>query len=398
MNDAGQWQIPEQPRQILGAEAYTSPEWFAAEQKTLFARSWVFAGVVSDLSEPGDYTTAQAGHYPLAAVRGRDGTLRGFHNICRHRGTEILEGAGNMGGAFVCPYHEWSYDLAGNLRGIPDEADCFPELDRAGLNLHGAGLAVFRDMVFLHPDPDANFQAWLGGVEDVAWPHDISALVETRDVTYEMNCNWKVFYENAIDGYHLKYLHRKTFGGPAPTGNDWVPKGDHLIWYYTEQKGRKSAIAKTVADRIKGDDQPTIPGAEDADYGGVYMLFPTTIALPNPYNFSVSQLLPLGAEKTLIRSRVWGIPGSKGRVSQNIEASERARDPHTGHVKLELLDCHPTETLDHQLEDMWICEKLQRAMHSPKFSVGALAKGGGGEATLEIFQNIVRQMVEGTNQ
>ncbi len=392
MNDAGRWQVPEAPKQVLAPEAYTSAEWFEAEQKHLFARSWIFAGVTLDLADPGDYTTAQAGPYPLAAVRGRDGVLRGFHNICRHRGTVILEGAGNMGGAFVCPYHEWTYDLAGNLKGIPDEANCFPELDRESMNLHGAGLAVFKDMVFLHPDPKADFEAWLGGIQDVAWPHDISNLVETRDVTYEMNCNWKVFYENAIDGYHLKYLHRKTFGGPAPTGNDWVPRGNHLVWYFTEE-GRKSAIAKTVADRVEKDDRPTIAGAEDADYGGVYMMFPTTIALPNPYNFSVSQLLPLGPEKTLIRSRVWGIEGSKGRIIQNIEASEKARDPHTGYVKLELLDRHPTDTLDHQLEDMWICEKVQRALHSPKFSVGALARGGGGEATLEIFQRIVREMV-----
>ena len=392
----GQWQVPKDPKQILEPAAYTSPEWFAAEQKNLFGKSWVFAGVLSDLAKPGDFTTAQAGHYPLAAVRGRDGELRGFHNICRHRGAEILERAGNMGGAFVCPYHEWTYDLAGKLKGIPEEADCFPGLDRSGLNLHDAGLAVFKDMVFLHPDPGADFQAWLGGLDQIAWPHDISTLVETRDVTYEMNCNWKIFYENAIDGYHLKYLHKKTFGGPAPAGNDFVPRGKHLVWYSTEIPGRNMAFPKKVAERLKSDDRPMIPGSESADYGGVYMLFPTTIALPNPYNFSVSQLIPLAADKTLIRSRVWGLPGGTGRASQNIAASERARDPHSGHVRLDLLDVHPTDSLDHQLEDMWICEKLQRAMHSPKFKVGPLAKGGGGEATLEIFQNIVRNYVEGT--
>ena len=263
------------------------------------------------------------------------------------------------------------------------------------MNLHGAGLAVFRNMVFLHPDPEADFQSWLGGVDEIAWPHDILTLVETRDVTYELNCNWKVFYENAIDGNHLKYLHKRTFGDPAPAGNDFVPRGNHLVWYSTEIKGRKMAFPKNVALRLKDDDRPMIPGAEGVDYGGVYMLFPTTIAIPNPYNFSVSQLIPLGAEKTLIRSRVWGIAGSKGRASQNIEASERARDPHLGHVKLELLDVHPTDSLDHQLEDMWICKKVQRAMHSPKHSVGALAKGGGGEATLEIFQRMVQEAVQG---
>ena len=91
-----QWQVPEQPQQVLGSDAYTSPAWFAAEQKALFRKSWVFAGVIMDLAQPGDYTTAQAGPYPLTAVRGRDGKLRGFHNICRHRGTVILDGAGNM--------------------------------------------------------------------------------------------------------------------------------------------------------------------------------------------------------------------------------------------------------------------------------------------------------------
>lgn len=385
--------IPAEPRQQLTPHAYTSTDWYEREQKELFGRSWIFAGVTSDLANAGDYVTVQVGHHPLIVVRGRDGEFRGFHNLCRHRGSALLEGSGNTGNGFICPYHAWSYDLDGTLTAVTNQAACFPDLDKAALSLHPAAVGVFRGVVFVHPDPDADFDAWLADLPDAGWPHDVTALTETRNVTYEMKCNWKAFYENAVDGYHLKYLHQHTLGGPAPDRNTWDAHGRHLVWYATDSEGGKRAISQTVARYKDQPDMAQIRGTEAADYGGVFMLFPTTIVLPNPYNFSITQMLPVAPEITLLHSRVWGLPGTKGRVAQDISASEEAVDPLTGYVNLDYLTVDPRETGDHQLEDMWICENIQRAMHSPKYSVAGLGRGAGAEAPLTFFQQSVLDFV-----
>ena len=382
-------QVPDAPQQLLTTDAYTGKEWFEHEQKALFGRSWIFAGVASDFQQPGDYATAQAGYNPLVVVRGQDGVLRGFHNLCRHRGSELVERTGNTGNGFVCPYHAWRYDLDGRLAAVPNQAACFPGLDRAALPLHPAAVGEFGGVVFVHPDPQADFAGWLATLPEVGWPHDVTTLTETRDVTYQMRCNWKVFYENAIDGYHLKYLHENTLGGPRPELNTWDPHGRHLVWYATDLPGEKRAFSQSVARYNDNPELARIQGAEGANYGGVFMMFPLTIVLPNPYNFSVTQIIPAGPQQTLLHSRVWGLPGTTGRMNQDIAASESAVDPVTGYVSLDHLSVDPRETGDHQLEDMWICEKIQRAMHSPKYAVSNLARGGGAEAPLTFFQQSV---------
>lgn len=394
MTDAAYGTLPEVPRQLLPPEAYYGAEWFGREQRDLFGRSWVFAGVMSDLAEPGDFLTAQAGPFPLAAVRDSAGDVRGFHNICRHRGTELLEGRGNAGNTITCPYHAWCYGLQGGLIAVPDRKECFPDLDLSQMPLHPAGIGVFGGMIFLHPDPEAAFDAWTAALAGAGWPHDIAALHEAREITYEINCNWKVFYENAIDGYHLKYLHWETLGGPAPNANCWDPHGDHLVWYSTEIERAKTVMPYAVAEYLESAEAAKIAGTEAADYGGVYMMFPTTIALPNPYNFSVTKIIPAAPEKSLLQSRVWGPPGSKGRASQDIDASEDGRDPVDGRVKLTHLQVHPKESGDFQLEDMWICEKVQRALHSPRYAVSALARGAGAETPLAYFQRQVLGALE----
>ena len=95
----------------LPVEAYLSRPWFDREQELLFGRTWQFAGLAEDLTEPGDYVTAQAGPFPLIVLRGEDGELRAFHNICRHRGTQLLRAVGKARKVITCPYHGFQYSL-----------------------------------------------------------------------------------------------------------------------------------------------------------------------------------------------------------------------------------------------------------------------------------------------
>ena len=138
------------PTQLLPPAAYTSADWFARERTELFGRTWTMAGMESDLRQSGDLVALTTGAYPLAVLRDGSGMLRGFHNLCRHRGTELLEGSGNAGATVVCPYHRWTYGLDGALRGVPDRAACFPDLDRDALGLRPAAVGVWQGVVFVN--------------------------------------------------------------------------------------------------------------------------------------------------------------------------------------------------------------------------------------------------------
>ena len=385
-------ELPAVPQQLLPREAYIDDAWFERERNELFAHTWSFAGVTYDWKEPGDFKTVQVGAYPLVVLRDKQGELRAFHNLCRHRGTELFEGCGNTGRSIVCPYHTWTYELDGTFRGMPKEKICFPDIDKTKLNLKPASLGVFKGLVFVHPsaDPDESFDTWLADLPDHAWPHDVTspALYESgADVVYEMKCNWKVFFENAIDGYHLAYLHKNTLGGPVADKNLWEVRGRHLVWYSTEQDGTKNRLPKMVEDNYADYNGTRVEGAEKPGYGGVYMLFPDIVITASPYSFSISTLEPVDANTTLLKLRMWS-------AKKWSRAKDRAKDipgydPESGRIKSSHWTVHPLETGDFQTEDVWVCEKMQRSLRSPAHQVNQLARGAGGEASLTFFQQCV---------
>ena len=380
-------------RQMLPIKAYSSSDWFEREQREIFSRGWSFAGLESDVREPGEFLTAQCGRHNIFVLRSKDKGLRAFHNICRHRGTELLEGCGELGKAIVCPYHKWSYSLEGKLLGAPQEDLCFPGLNKEELGLHPASVASLKGMIFVHPDPEPgeSFGDWAATLLDVIWPHEFEEMSEGPQVVYEMKCNWKVFYENAIDGYHLAYLHNKTLGGPLPSKNLWEPHGRHMVWYSTEDGGRKTSLPADVANTMAGSSK--IKGAESSAYGGVYMLYPDSIVTASPYDFAISSILPIGPAITRLKVRTWG--RRTGGLLGGIGVPRREGDSEIGIVRLEDLEEHPMESGDFMLEDLWICEKIQRSIQSPLFAVGALAQGPGCETPLTWFQaQVLRDLSE----
>jgi len=379
------------PAQILPKQAYYAAEWFHREQHSLFARTWHLVGYDSDFGETGDYVATRIGVHPIAALRDARGDLRAFKNICRHRGTELLEGKGNAGKTLVCPYHRWTYGLDGQLRGVPDRSDCFPDLDRGALNLHGASVGRWKGMVFANPDPDADFQSWIAPLSAYGFPHDIADpnLKVGEELVYVLNCNWKVFVENALDGYHLAYLHENTLGGPKPGLNVWEQHGDHMVWYSTERDGIKNRIPQFVEDQARDTGLATIAGAETPGYGGVYMLFPTTLIVPSPWSVTVSTLEPQDGDTTILRSRTW-VPKSWWSPTEK-RRDVPGYDPQSGLIQSKNWTQHPLETGDFQTEDIWVCEKMQRNLRSPDYAVSALAQGSGGEEMLAVFQQMVHQ-------
>lgn len=371
----------------LPREAYASPEWFLREQTNLLGQSWHFAGLETELMNSGDFIAVQAGAYPLFAIRMKDDEVGAFHNVCRHRGTTLVDGKGNAGKSLVCPYHRWTYTLGGRLKGAPDMAACFPNLDRKSLSLKHASIGIFKGLVFVNANSAANFNAWINPIASKAWPHDLSAkdISETAPLIYEMNCDWKVFVENAIDGYHLAYLHENTLGGPKPSESIWEQNGQHLLWYAIDEQDIRHALPQKSRKEAKAYWAKSIKAAKEPGYAGVYHLFPTTLITATPYSFSISTLVPVEAGKCRMHVRHWVGPGQSKDERKYIPGY----DPKTGIISSENWTKPALETGDFQTEDVWICEKLQRGLNSPAFELGPLAKGAGAEDPIRWFHDTI---------
>lgn len=367
----------------LPRAAYTDGAWFRQEQEQLMKSSWVFACADTDLRQAGAFRTVQAGAFTLFVVRDKDGALKAFHNVCRHRGAQLVDGQGNTGSVVVCPYHRWTYDLGGGLRGAPNQATCFPNLDRDQLALKPAAVGTFQNLVFLNPDPSACFEVWIGPVRDIAWPHDPAwpHLSENASLTYDMKCDWKVFAENAIDGYHLAYLHENTLGGPVPDENVWERHGDHMVWYALDEPGMRHSTTAKSRRYYEAMGAAMIPGADKTGYGGVYFLFPSTFITCNPYSFSVASLVAQGPGHTHLAVRLWG-PEQQERFSPE---HVQGYDAETGMITSDKWTVPATQAGDFQTEDVWICERIQRGLNSPAFELGPLAQGPGAEDPITWF-------------
>ena len=375
-------------RQLLPRTTYTDPAWFERERRELFDQSWTFACTQAQVGNAGDFQSLRYLDHSLFVVRTSNGELKAFHNICRHRGCEVLEGAGNTGEVIVCPYHRWAYRLDGRLRALPFEEECFGHVDRSSHGLIEASVGVYRGLVFVNPEsaPRDSFDDWIAHMDEHAWPHrfDDDSLAFAGEVTYEMHCNWKIFYENAIDGYHLGYLHEKTLGTVYPDRNVWDLGGRNHVWYSTEHGGERRSNTLLSVESADGYGAPRLHGDNEATYPGVVMLFPLTILSPSPWGFYVSLLQPIDAERTNMRTMSWAPGATGGRFS----FGERSEP-----VRLADLDGHPLDSGNFQVEDMWIVEKIQRNLRSPKYAVGPLAAGDGAETPIGQFQEQLLEFV-----
>jgi phenylpropionate dioxygenase-like ring-hydroxylating dioxygenase large terminal subunit len=197
---------PEPPR-TLPAWAYRSPEFFQAERREIFTRDWLLIGHVSQVQQPGDYVSMTIAGEPIAVVRGADGKLRAFSNVCRHRAARVLDGAGNCGKAMRCPYHGWTYGLDGRLLAIPEKTG-FTGFDKDANGLWPLSVGVAAGFVFasLNPEPEP-LSEYLGPFERWMAPYRAERLVRSAEHITVLPVNWKNSIDNYLEGYHIPVGH-----------------------------------------------------------------------------------------------------------------------------------------------------------------------------------------------
>lgn len=185
---------------------YVDPAFHAVDRDAVFARSWQNVGSVDQVREPGQFLVATVADNPIIVVRGNDGALRAFFNVCRHRGGPLALCDGQAK-ALRCQYHGWTYLLDGSLRGVPkmDRSELFDKKDFGLLPLR---VDVWQDQLFVHLDPDAEPVAnTFAGIAERIAPSRVAGLTFAKRVDYEVGCNWKVYVDNFLEGYHVPFVH-----------------------------------------------------------------------------------------------------------------------------------------------------------------------------------------------
>ena len=215
------------PTLSLAAKYYTDPEVFKLETNGLLARTWQFAGHASQLKETGDYFTFDMAGESLFCIKGRDGEIRTFYNVCQHRAHQLVSGQGQTR-VVVCPYHAWTYELTGELRAGPN-IKAVEGFDKSSICLTSVRTEVFLGFIFVNLDNDAKpMDEWFPNVRtelESYIPHwDTLAPLEWVEIPE--NCNWKVSVENYSECYHCT-LNHPTFstGVVRPETYDIQPQG-----------------------------------------------------------------------------------------------------------------------------------------------------------------------------
>lgn len=368
----------------LPVEAYIEPDWFDMEMKHIFSTTWAFAGFAEDLSEPGQFKSIQAGLNNIIVVMGRDLRLRAFHNICRHKGTQLLRAEGKIQKAITCPYHDWTYDLEGELISVPKMDTEFANLDKSCLGLKRASVDIWRGMLWVHPNPDSpSVTQWFGEIEPHLGAHQPEKLVEPKDsvVVENIKANWKIVVENYIDHYHLAQLHSGTLNMYDHANADFGFVGPHFAFWEPLESEYASNLKKNA-------NMPLIDHIPEEQLGAsVPMLFPGVGLGESETSWSVFHIIPIAVDQTRVEIRTKVMPVSDWEFAESGMSSNKFWEKRIGPKYSSEEVSHPLGSADFLQEDIYVCEQQQKSYQSPYFELGPSASHG--ESPVREHQKVV---------
>ena len=316
----------------LPSAYYFDPDVLENENRNVFARSWQLAGRADQVREPGQFFTTTIANEPLLIVRSSDGELRALSNVCRHRAGPVAKGEGKRP-VLQCGYHGWTYGLDGRLLQTPEMAgiECF---DRGDFSLPRFQVEIWNELVFVNLDLDtAPLSDFLGDLVNRLAPRNYDGFRLAARKEWSLDCNWKVYVDNYLEGYHIPIVHPGLF------------RELDYPNYRTETRANYSIQHAPLKrpERIRVEN----PG-EDIDY---FWIWPNLMLNVYPDNFSTNLIVPLGPTRTLTLFdwyfRNPDAPGVRERIAETIAFSDEI-----------------------QLEDIDICEAVQRGLRSATYDNG----------------------------
>jgi len=334
----------------LASRFYTDPAILEIERDKIFRRTWQLVGTLDEpcgevgevkktISDPESFFTADLAGEPIIVVRDKVGILRAFSNVCRHRAGPIALGSGCKN-ILRCQYHGWTYTLDGKLIGTPD-VEGVEFFDRSTMGMFPLRLDTWEKFIFVNFDPHAeSLASILGRIPEQARGFQFAGLqlAERRD--YIIDCNWKVYVDNYLEGYHIPIAHPGLM-----REIDYSKYRTDTFRYYSQQFAPIRAMKpEDAADRFYAPGT----GLQEALY---FWIFPNLMLNIYPDNISTNVIVPLSAEKTLTIFE-WFFhdvdqPKTKGRIEKAIAFSDEV-----------------------QQEDILLCTNVQRGLRSSTYDRG----------------------------
>lgn len=271
-------------------DKYRDPEYFQKELDTAFRDYPLVAGHVAKVKEPGQYILSEWKKFPYVIVRDKDHKLRGFLNVCQHRGAPLVSGKEENLMSFVCPYHGWNYGLDGKLKGVYKPYN-FPDLDCDKHNLVELPVVERHGLVWIHPTPGAeiNIPKFLGEDFDEDVEHfNLEGLELHQDKAVTLNANWKLLLKTYLDRYHVPILHKNSI---APFFQQGV-----IAHHLHEPHIRISAGLTNLPEAVNQDPQDW----NILNYASVlYTFFPNTYLINHSDLVSLNRFYPVAPDKTI---------------------------------------------------------------------------------------------------
>ena len=349
----------------LDARYYTDPDIFRSEQTSVLANTWQFAGHVSQLESPGDYFTFEIARQNLFCVRGYDGVVRSFYNVCQHRAHELVSGSGNRK-LLACPYHAWTYELDGRMRAGPN-IKAVPGFRREQICLTEVRTELFCGFIFVNLDPDAKPMAeWFPNVEQELRdfvPHiDELKPIEWVEVTEQ--CNWKVSVENYSECYHCAINH-PTFATGVIKPETYAIQPQGYCLRHTTQCQNLDRMSYPI-------DLDSNPHAGDYSSWFLWPLFSFQVYPGNVLN--TYHWRPSGVDQVTVWRGWYTVGGVDSDVISRLAVQDR------------------TSTVE---EDIRLVESVQRGLGNRGYNPGPLVidpKGGvKSEHSVRVLQQWVRE-------
>ena len=328
------------------AEAHTIPApWYFdsriadLERLRVFSKSWQAIGRAQQVAEPGQFFTADIAGEPIIVVRGKDNVLRAFFNVCRHHAAAVVTEPEGHAEHLRCPYHGWTYGLDGALKGMTEfEGVC--HFDRAQNGLVPIRVATWENLVFINLDPKAEpLEEFLGGLIARVKPLRLGTLQFVERRSYELNCNWKVYVDNFLDGgYHVPHAHKGLNSGID-------------ITKYTIENEDRFCVQSTPLKQSK--DDADVAATRTGEMGHYFWLYPNFMLNWYEGYLDTNLVLPLRQDRCLVIfdfyfEKTGGDASNYNR--QSISVSHRVQE-----------------------EDISLCEAVQRGLNSQAYIAGRLS-------------------------
>lgn len=327
--------------QTIPSSWYVDPRVEQLESEAVFARNWQMAGRADQVAEPGQFFTADVDGERIVIVRGADRELRAFYNVCRHHAAAVVTEAEGNAANFRCPYHGWTYGTDGTLKGTPD-FDGVCDFDRSRNGLVPVRVEIWEKFVFVNLDAQSGpLETFLGRLVKRVEPLRLASLHFFERRSYDLNCNWKVYIDNFLDGgYHVPYLH-KGLNSVLDYANYTIENDDRFCL--------QSSPVETSSASADADAAATRQGNR-AFYFWQYPNF-----MLNWYEgyLDTNLVLPLSIDRCRVIFDFYFAgtgEGAKEYNQQSVAVSHRVQE-----------------------EDVGICEAVQRGLHSRAYVAGRLS-------------------------